>query len=1170
MALINRSFNGKLNLDTNPNRIPPPDYIDALNITRDAQGSGQDKVVTNIDGNQVVLYTLPSGTNKRIGSRADSIRNRIYYWVWNSNGYNLWLYYDRNTNTVIKLIEDLTDTDNIPVLDFDPSKKINHVDIIYRDDEGDMVFWTDGNTTPKKANVKNIIDNAYTVIKSAFIELAKMPPLSPPLCVYGTDTTKTGNALRRKLFMFSQQWKYDDYEFSSFSTFSKVPLPVGIYGSDNDLDNSSNNFITITVQTGDENVTDIIIGMRNNIGNAWGDFVTVAVLNKADLNIPDNSDYDFLFYNDALYPPVTEGVQYLDGVQSVPLFYYVPQLSYGNILGNGNIPVHTAIQEGYDNYPINELDVTMTVANVKNIPPDSDPLAVTYEFLGASYQFTVSGTPIEGTTIKIYIFFNGNPSLGQTYGVRLVGDYTVLPGDTNIDVAFALYNDFNSYSSVPIITGSYSGNQWSSNFGVSGSYVFSIQIVEGSTAGTISTEKAWLWDAQYIFGLVYEDEQGRAMPGVTTFANPTDSDNDFVINTPSFSQDSGIPETPVISASINHLPPTGAVKYNWVRRRQTYGNFIFYMICDYLDDPDGDGYLYFCLANIDAYKESNNQFIYGTAPITAESRLKIVAGTTAGAYNSDVYSQDYAILGTVVKTLSGGVSPQDDRSFVKVLKPQGAISPAYADNMLVMVYTPSLNPTSAEESVYWEWGESYDIYEDNGVMYHRGGDQDQTAIQPATFTFEEGDVYYHQRQMYSNITGDPPYVSIVTLNIMDANYSDFFNSAVNDNGRGQVIEANGKQQYNPTLARFSGAYQNGTNISRTNVFLYENFDEYDRSYGAIKKIFIEGRKMYVFQEFNIGVVPILTQVVRDTAGNPLEANSDVLLNKIMYPYIGKYGIGNVPESFAYGKGRMYGYDNNKGVYWRLSADGQTPLSIVFECNAFFVSQGVAYNDSLNNGYAASGQPYTGNPTVYSVYNEYTNKVVIAFEEINRYDSGGTLTFHQDPVTISFLETRDTSEGFESKYSFHPEGMDCMNNLLVAFKDGQIWTHDSDTYCNFFGTQYSAYIEGVFNDNILEKKSWEALTQISDTIWECPVIYTNVMSRGTQRQESALITRNFTKFEEYPSAAILRDRHSNGGIYNGDFLKGAYMVVRFQKSNATDLVTLSGVSVLIKDSPLTAK
>lgn len=1229
MAIINRVFNGKLNLDTSDYRMPQADYSDALNITRDAQGEGQDLVVTNVLGNQKVSFTLPSGTNKRMGSFPDPVRNRIYYFIWNSNGYNLWLYYDKTNDTIVKILEDLTDTGNVPVLDFNPSKRINHIDIIYRDNEGDLQFWTDGNTTPKCANVQTILDGTYGTVKASFIELAKMPPLAPPTAVYGNDTTKTGNALRRKLFQPSYFWGYDDFQKSTFSPSGKVPLPVGLYGSDNDLDNSNNNFITITVETGDKNVSDIYIAVRSNIGDAWGDYVLVASLNKSQLNIPDNSTYQFLFYNDALYPPI-------DPIQAIQLFDWCPQLCDALVLANGSIPVAGAITEGYNNYPVNDLQVTMTVENVKNSPPDSDPLQITYTQIGTSFTFTVTGTVITGTNIKIYIFFNGNPGIGQTYGVRLVAEYTTLGGDTIDDVASALYTAFGSFSSTPsIVLGSLVANVFSVTFGTSGNYVQQIVIVPGSTAGTISTEKTWLWDAQYIFGQVYEDEQNRDMPGVTTFSDPTNSDNDFVVNTPSFEEDGGVPKTPVISASVNHIPPTGAKKFNWVRRRQTFGTFLFYMTCDFQDDPDGDGYLYFCLANIEAYKLANNQFIYGTAPISPESRIKIVAGVTASAYNGDIWAQDYQILGTVTRTLTGGSSPDDDRLFIKVTKPVDAISPAYTDNMVVMVYTPSANPSSLADSVYYEWGENYEIYTgytidysglsgtfqvgetvtgntsgatvevvalasgklgvenlsgtfqanetitggtsgatatltsiSSGVLYHKGSEQDQTSFQPALYTFEEGDVYYRNRVMFNSIIGAPPYTNSDTVSIMDANYSDFFDSAVNDNGRPHAIEVNARNQFNPVMVRFAEAYQSGTNVNGVNRFYFENFDEYDRRFGSIKKLFIDKRYMDVYQEFDVGVVPVLTQVVRDTAGNPLEANSEILLNKIMYPYNGQFGIGDVPESFAYGKSGKYFIDSNKGIVCRVSQNGITPISVLYECNAFFVAKLAAYQNNLNNGNPPSGGVYTGNPTCYGIFDSYTNKYIIAMEEINRYNSQGYLTFHQDANTISFLETRGTQEGFESPYSYHPEGMASLNNLLVSFKDGEFWKHNSTVYCNFYGIQYSAYIEAVFNDATLEKKSWESLTQVTDTIWECPVMYTNVNTYAGQRQETVLIPQRFKKLEENPSAAIMRDIHSRGGLINGDFMKGNFLVVRFQKSNANELVILSAVSVMFKDSPLT--
>lgn len=1160
MPQLPKIFTGKLNLDDNPYRIEEGDFIDALNITRDSEGAGQDVVVSNIGGTVLYNYDFPIGRNKVIGQKEDVVRNRVYFYVWNSNGYHSWLYLNKTTSLITKLIEDLTDTDNIPVLDFNPSKKINHVRIIYRDDEGDMIFWTDGNTTPKKANVQNIEDAVYTVIKSAFIELAKMPPLAPPTGTYGNDTTKTGNALRRKLFQFSHRFEYDDFEKSTFSPYSKIPLPVGIYGSDNDLDNSNNNFITITVETGDENVTDIEVAVRSNIGDAWGDFVLATTLNKEQLLIPDNSEYQYLFYNDALYPPI-------DVIEAVELFDWCPQLADTLDLANGNTPVLCAITEGYNAIAINDLDVTMTVENVKNSPPDTDPPAVTYEFLGASYEFTVTGSVPTGTRYQIYIFFNGTPP-SQTYGVRLVADYTSVGGDTVDDVAFALYSQFNSYSSVPVITGSYSGsNTWQSTFGASGSYPQQIVITPGSSAGEISTEKTWLWAAQYIFGLVYEDEQGRDMPGVITFANPTDSDNDFVVNTPVFAEDSGVPKTPVISASINHLPPAGAKKFHWVRRRQTYGSFLFYMTCDYQDPSDG--YLYFCLANIDAFKSENSQFIYGTAPITAESRIKIIAGVTTSAYNGDLWTQDYQILGTVTRTLTGGSSPADDRLFIKVTKPIGSISPSYTTHMVVMIYTPAANPTSLADSVYYEWGESYDIYELDGVYYHRGGDQDQTASQPATFTFEEGDVYYRNRGMYEDIVGDPPYTA-QTVNIMDANYSDYFDSAVNDNGRAHAIEVNARRQFNPTLARFAEAYQSGTNINGTNRFYFENFDEYDRSNGIIRRTFIEGKYMYVFQQFDIGVVPVLLQIVRDTAGNPLEANSDILLNKIQYPYNGKFGIGDTPEAFAYGKGAKYFCDPNKGVICRLSQDGITVLSVIYKTNAWFVKYLAAYKTDLNNGIVPDDEVYEGNPTVYFGFDNYTNKLVIALEEINRYDTDKVLTFHQDAYTLSFNETTGSNKGFESFYSYHPEFLGCLDNYFYSFKNGQLWGHTTDLYCEFYGVQYECYITPVFNHNGLQKKTWIGVSETSNIVWDCPEIYSQLNTYGSQRQESTLTTFDFRLLEGEYHASFKRDINSIGGRINGNSLKGNWLVVKFRVQYPSTFVFLNIVSVKFINSPLSPR
>lgn len=1175
----------RLNLDDDYNYLQKGDYVDALNITSDSETTSKDITITNLVGNQLVAYTLPSGTNIPIGAKADILRNRVYEFWWNSNNYHSIILYDRSAGTRTKLIENRTDTNNVDVLQFNRYKKIIHVDIIYRDtSEGDLIFWTDGNVSPRKFNEKHIIDGDYSVIKTPFIELAKAPPLSPPVCVYGSDTTRDANSLRKKLFMFTQRFGYDDFEKTTFSTYSKIPLPIGYYGSDNDISNTSNNFITITVETGDENVTTIDIAMRSNIANAWGDFVLVASLNKEQLGLPNNSTYDYLFYNDGVYP-------ILDFTEEVePLFDWVPQKANAQCLPNGNVVDLGGITENYNNYPTSELDVTLTVENVTNVPPDADPPSVTYvgPTFGNIFIFTVSGTIPDGTR------FTGTAFIGSLLDDIVLYDYTSAPGDTIADVVNGIFAS---------IDPTYQNGSVSPDFYValgSGSFIISTTVTVPVSPTQISTEKTWLWKANYIFGLVYVDEQNRDMPGVTTFSNPIDSDNDFLVTTPAFSLDGSDVQTPVISASINHEPPEGAVKYYWVRRRMTYTDVLMYITCDFQEDAD---FQYFCLENIEQYKEDNSQFNYGTAPITSDSRLQVLAGVTAGAYDGDIWNEDYEILGTVIKTLTGGSSPGDDKTFIKVKKPAGAISPAYKVNMLVMVYTPMSNPTSLADSVYNEWGEAYDIYtqttltytgltlvfsagevitgatsgatatviSDNGATsmvvedidgafdigevitggtsgatatlatetstnYHRGGDQDQTAIQAAEFTFAEGDVYFHQRTMDTELLTAP--YATATLNIMDENYSDFFLSAVNDNGRGQLVAENARQTYFPTLNRFSLAYQENTDINQTNRFLFINFQDYDRSFGDIFKLSIKNRYMIVGQRFKIGRVPIFNQISKDSAGNEILASTSSLLNPINY-YAGDFGVGTAPASWVSYNYSDYFFDNVRGIWCRLSQDGITPISVLYKVNSWASVQAPL----------RTGEEFT----IYGIFDSKSNYCFMALEA----------TDDEPAYTLSFDEK---TNAFKSFIYCHPKMACTLGTLLITFNEVGLWTHDSDTYNNFFGTQYGSHITPVFNEQPAIKKTFNAIGYQANQIWSSPtngdIQTSNVNPQTGLATISNIKSVDYDLQENVYVAAFNRDANSMSdarlAAVEGDILKGIWVKTKLAvpAANADELIFLN--------------
>lgn len=175
-----------------------------------------------------------------------------------------------------------------------------------------------------------------------------------------------------------------------------------------------------------------------------------------------------------------------------------------------------------------------------------------------------------------------------------------------------------------------------------------------------------------------------------------------------------------------------------------------------------------------------------------------------------------------------------------------------------------------------------------------------------------------------------------------------------------------------------------------------------------------------------------------------------------------------------------------------------------------------------------------------------------------------LTYHQDPFTISFDEV---ANAFESFYSYYPEFYGCLNTKLFSFKNGQIWAHDNNsTYCNFYGVQGKAYITTVFNTGALDKKTWVSIMETGNTVWACPLIYTQ-MDNGLVKQQSELAESDFDTLESEYQASFLRNSNSPGGLIEGDALKGGYIVIRFEKLNANSFVYLNSATTKHIDSPL---
>ena len=350
--IINTPFSGKLNLDDANYRISNNDYIDALNVTKDAQGAGQDKIVSNILGNTLIPYSPPSGTNKVIGFYSDRVRNRAYYFLWNSNGYNTILYYDINREEINIVLQSKTDSNGIDILNFNPSYKVLSVNIFYRDLEGDILFFNDGYNPPKSLNVINLYGSNW---KLEYLLVAKAPPVMPPKVTYENDTTITINNLRNKLFQFSYRYVYDNNEKSVWSSKSIVPLPQqpSLTLTDNTATNNSR--IAVLFSTGGPDVKAIELSFRETTNGLTSDWYLIKSLDKSSLSILDDDIYNLKFRNDSIYSQI-------DIIETGQLQDWVPQKANAGELANGNVLLYAGVVEGYDKTTM-DLSVTQTTGS---------------------------------------------------------------------------------------------------------------------------------------------------------------------------------------------------------------------------------------------------------------------------------------------------------------------------------------------------------------------------------------------------------------------------------------------------------------------------------------------------------------------------------------------------------------------------------------------------------------------------------------------------------------------------------------------------------------------------------------------------------------------------------------------------------------------------------------
>lgn len=1252
MPPIIKQFSGILNSDDSNEVIGATHHKMAKNMR--FRGNGANMRGESVVGtNPITNSYLPSGTNQCIGGWVDNLKQRIFWFNYNSSGNHGIYQYDIPTTTISRIVVVGYNTDG-DILGFTLDGAIYNVKMLYGDDtQGDTLYFNNSQKQPCEINIDRALSGGYGTIKRSYINVIKAPPIMPPYLTYENDSSITVNNLRKKLFKFKVRYVYSNKEKSVWSSQGELPLPTNYADTAIDKDPTKNCRITLVVPTGEGDVDKIEIAFATSNGNTYGDYLLAHVIDKSASSLSDNDITIYRFYNDQAYVPI-------DVVESIQTQDLVPLEANALEFLNGNVPVYGGILEGYDPITVTGTTTSTNTPEYTTQPP----------FIFVSNQSGDSGFG----TGNIHTILAGVVAVGDTFNI-----YT-----TNETITFVSAGT----TTAAVITG-LAAAATTAGFTVVSSDTENLVIIKTGESLqrtyaapvllSVTDSFAYDWNSRYNFAITYFDGEGRTIGAQTT--------DNYAVQTANYTETTGTPNIPKLQLSITNRPPLEAKYFQITRSKNLSKQKTFYWVSDRtFKDTE---YAYIGIENLNTYIKDNPSSSFLAYDFSANDRIRFVK-VLSGSVNTIYTNQDFDIQSQVFNPNINGTVQEGQ--FLKIALPTTSSTFDFGTsdfyNYLINLYTPAQSNAEGLD-LYYEFGERYTIGDAGlSTRYHQGMLQNQTSnlSQAATFEFTKGDDYLRHRTINTgaeylytfqtgeigqgretlgcnytsstytdaNITtGNSPLQDLVgftigtnttrpiltigtgtftfrlkgtikvtfndfaelfsfyfannldertyiansvgypagsvqvipfditltlttgqrlfvfgysegdytnskqyitsemtitrqlpfSTSIIDQNFSDFFQSAVNSNataGRSYIVDANAQQVFNPTLVRWGLAYQPNTNINQTNRFRELNFDEIDRAKGSIQRFKVRDRILRVFQERACANMGIYAKFLQDSGNTNILTTTDEIItkNNVQY-YEGAWGIGTNPTSLVSAKNADYFCDPIRGYQLRLAGNGLTPISSLYH-GAYYIGNLITpYNNNLVLRADGSVSKILG------YFDTYENQYVTVLQ-------GGTLGSQTlEPQTFSFNEDRNAYCSF---YDFHPDWIVCSEDTTYSWKNGLFYIHDNEEkWANFYNTQYYPSITLAFNDKIALKKSFLAIAYQANQIWESPDMGDIVTSQPNPQtnlpQVSKVKNFNFEIQEGGFYSNFMKDMNSRQNSldawHNGDELKGVWVQVRLQ-------------------------
>ena len=583
------------------------------------------------------------------------------------------------------------------------------------------------------------------------------------------------------------------------------------------------------------------------------------------------------------------------------------------------------------------------------------------------------------------------------------------------------------------------------------------------TSGPLTSKEKYLKSGGvYRTGVVYEDEYGRQ-------ATVSVSKNDFRVP---YHTVYGFYEPVKIKWSILSKPPVWAKRFRIVRTKESfYRRYLHeliedvqYVIVDDLnqtpiDTSFANGNASHILIKVsDILGLSDNNSISWFFKKEEENnfepeqrdRIRFILDNTGSIIDPGKIT-DVRIEGVYLENDDYYYVIQNEETFNEILP-----------GTLIEIYTPK----KIEETIYYETGECHEILDAGTEDRRHSGplfDQDFTTGQAAEGYLVGGDTYWRTRDF--GIEEGLPYNN---RKLESSNYSDRFDSTYEDIGRVNIQDDDFGERFYYNRIRFSGLYVPNSKLNGLSSFGSADFQDLDVDFGIVKRIIAVDTVLLSVCEYKIQPIYVGKDNLLNLDGGTGVGRSDRILNLANEL---KEDLGTMnPESIIEYQGWVYGWDVYKGVMWRYASNGVFPISS-YKAQKYFNDLG----ENLLPQSRKANRVFGGIERKYSAY-------------LTTFVDDGSYLIDTERQTISFSEGKN---GFNTFQPFIPEYYGVVGNLLVSFKNGNLWLHESDEvpYNNFYDTQYTSKIQPVFN---LAPKAvkipWNIELQ-ADNLWFSPLIET---------------------------------------------------------------------------------